>query len=545
MAAPKLGLDETMELLSRVLGAGDEDPDLSALSAALKAGLGLSELTKAPSTMSPGVELLTRGVKSSRRICSTPLDTCPSPFHPRVRTVPVCTIRDSTEAEMEGYGLAALAPLATVYPSTPSGGKGDTGVPGRGTKGIATASLQIKLPELDPKDLPEWAEEFLEFLLLTGQQHDDVRTKCTLIKKSCKQAFIQRQVKTAIRKSSSWGDFLKRLEQMYPVYETDLSVRTEIEELPPLPEFPTAARISEFVAQLEELMGRINPSSYEPTEPHLWHVGTIPPRTRENCKETSERKSRTHSYDELVDLLIELAMERENVSHMDKYLRKHLRREAPAEKLQGGRSPQPHPKPGKGKGGQLKHMKETPPAKGNRAPNLFYCQPTDDNGGPCHTPDCDGRSSCMLQLQRKQKTKDGQEVKHQDHFRCTITCAYCGKRRHYEDECHIKRRESEKLKKAKEERRKNAGKGGGGSTPGGTPGGGNPEGGRRNSAPPGGEKPGPTPKDEQPGERRTVPSTSSAGGADKGNENTQKRRLNWHSKCLQAAGFEVKFPEGE
>ena len=32
MAAPKLGLDETMELLSRVLGAGDEDPDLSALS---------------------------------------------------------------------------------------------------------------------------------------------------------------------------------------------------------------------------------------------------------------------------------------------------------------------------------------------------------------------------------------------------------------------------------------------------------------------------------------------------------------------------------
>ena len=92
MAAPKLGLDETMELLSRVLGAGDEDPDLSALSAALKAKLGLPELKKPPSTMSPGVELLTRGVKSCRGIRSTPLDTCPSPFHPLVRTVPVCTI---------------------------------------------------------------------------------------------------------------------------------------------------------------------------------------------------------------------------------------------------------------------------------------------------------------------------------------------------------------------------------------------------------------------------------------------------------------------
>ena len=43
MAGPKLGLDETMELLSQVMAASEEDPDLSALSAALKAKLGLSE----------------------------------------------------------------------------------------------------------------------------------------------------------------------------------------------------------------------------------------------------------------------------------------------------------------------------------------------------------------------------------------------------------------------------------------------------------------------------------------------------------------------
>ena len=151
----------------------------------------------------------------------------------------------------------------------------------------------------------------------------------------------------------------------------------------------------------------------------------------------------------------------------------------------------------------------------------------------------------MLQLRRTQKTRDGQEVKHQDQFRCTITCGYCGNRRHYKDECHIKRRESEKLKKAEEDRRKNAGKGGGGSTPGGTPGGGNPVGGRRNSASPTGRKPGPTPKVEQPREKRTAPSTPSASGADKGSENAKNRRLNWHSKCLQAAGFGVKFPEAE
>ena len=46
VAAPKLGLEETMELLSRGLGAGEEDVKLSALSTALKAKLGRSDLKK-------------------------------------------------------------------------------------------------------------------------------------------------------------------------------------------------------------------------------------------------------------------------------------------------------------------------------------------------------------------------------------------------------------------------------------------------------------------------------------------------------------------
>ena len=60
------------------------------------------------------------------------------------------------------------------------------------------------------------------------------------------------------------------------------------------------------------------------TEPHLWLMSKIPTRTWDDCRATSERKGRTHSYDDLVDLLIELALERENDSHMEKFLKKHL-----------------------------------------------------------------------------------------------------------------------------------------------------------------------------------------------------------------------------
>ena len=39
---------------------------------------------------------------------------------------------------------------------------------------------------------------------------------------------------------------------------------------------------------------------------------------------------------------------------------------------------------------------------------------------------------------------------------------------------------------------------------------------------------------------RPSPPTPAHGGEK--NENTKKCKLNWHSKCLQAAGVEVKFP---
>ena len=93
-----------------------------------------------------------------------------------------------------------------------------------------------------------------------------------------------------------------------------------------LPEIPSAARVFEYVCDLEYLFPRMSVGSYGAIEPHLWVMSKILQCTWDDCRATSERKGRTHSYDELVDLLIELALEGENDSHMDKFLKKHLGR---------------------------------------------------------------------------------------------------------------------------------------------------------------------------------------------------------------------------
>ena len=113
----------------------------------------------------------------------------------RHRTVPIAELQDVPVTETEKRGLSALAPLAGVSPSssglTPGGAK--MGRP------IAQANIQLGLPEFDPKNLPEWAEEFAEFLLLTRHSHVDVATKCSLLKRSCKKKFLQKQVKQIVK----------------------------------------------------------------------------------------------------------------------------------------------------------------------------------------------------------------------------------------------------------------------------------------------------------------------------------------------------------
>ena len=60
---------------------------------------------------------------------------------------------------------------------------------------------------------------------------------------------------------------------------------------------------------------------------------------------------------------------------------------------------------------------------------------------------------------KKQETNSGSKPKMPDQYRCTITCAFCGKRKHYEDECYHKQRLSAKLKG--KDPGKGSGKGGG------------------------------------------------------------------------------------
>ena len=89
---------------------------------------------------------------------------------------------------------------------------------------------------------------------------------------------------------------------------------------------------------------------------------------------------------------------------------------------------------------------------------LFWCDTRDEHGYLQHAPDCVQRDCFVVQWKR-QETNTGAKPKLPDHYRCTITCAFCGRTKRYEDECYRKQRLSAKLKG--EDPGKGSGKGGG------------------------------------------------------------------------------------
>ena len=394
-----------------------------------------------------------------------------SPFIPRTAQLPYSHVENPTRAELDGLGLTALSAIVDVEPygSSDLGGdpsndeppsmtsaspsedddpedpenlsgkkkrkKGRTkpheGRRSQEAKDIATSKIVLNLPEFTGKDLSEFAENFGRFLRMTGPSRGSGRVKCDLLLQCCKTKYLEKQVKQIVTRSATFTDVLVALQRQYPTYETDLSIRAEIQNLAVLPNNPKPARISELLADLDHGVGRLTPVSYGSNELLFWLLAKLPRELLDECRAKAERKAGALKYEDLLVLLLELALEKESDQHLNAY--------RPGEYGSGsqGRGYQGHRL---GQGTTLKNARIM-----SNVQDFFWWDARDEQGSLLHAPDCDQRD-CVVVQRKKQETNTGGKAKLPDHYRCTITCAFCGKRKHYKDKCYHKQCLSAKLK---------------------------------------------------------------------------------------------------
>ena len=130
-------------------------------------------------------------------------------------------------------------------------------------------------------------------------------------------------------------------------------------------------------------------------------------------------------------LLMELALEKESDLHLNAY------RSGGGGSGSHSRGSEGH-RPGQGTAPKNARIM-------SNVQDLFWCDARDEQGFLLHPPDCN-QHDCFVVRGKKQETNTGGKAKLPDHYRCTITCAFCRKRKHYEDECYHKQHLSAKLK---------------------------------------------------------------------------------------------------
>ena len=122
-----------------------------------------------------------------------------------------------------------------------------------------TNALNMEIPPFGGRNIEKYAEKFGRYLVLTGKTKAKDRVKANLIVQGIKDPDLQERVSKLLKWATSFEDFLKKLQDLYPTLETDLSVLGQISNVSHLPYDPKPEQVVKSLETLERLFDKLNP----------------------------------------------------------------------------------------------------------------------------------------------------------------------------------------------------------------------------------------------------------------------------------------------
>ena len=126
-----------------------------------------------------------------------------------------------------------------------------------------------------------------------------------------KKPEIKKLLRDLRRRASSFGEFLSFLEEAFPSLESDAKIIQDIRSIPALPETPAPHQVTNLrnLISAKILYLRESPTSHQKLE---WLWSKIPDAIWDELKK-KEYQARFHSYEDVFQVLMELAEDRERV----------------------------------------------------------------------------------------------------------------------------------------------------------------------------------------------------------------------------------------
>ena len=228
------------------------------------------------------------------------------------KSVPIKTLQ---EAHLHGLRILACLVVPTELETEDSEEEAERR---RERKGVATAKIETPLPVFTGRNIVFWAKDFARFLTLTGQTKASDMIKADLVVTGCKTDWLRELLEDLLSESNTFVEFLSRIEQTFPVLETDMHIRQQLLDLSKFKEVLKLDEINQMEAMIRKLVARLT-CGYSEYDKLILLRSQIPAKTWSECKDTQTRKALNHSYSDLLRLLEALSMERDSVQAANRH----------------------------------------------------------------------------------------------------------------------------------------------------------------------------------------------------------------------------------
>ena len=311
-----------------------------------------------------------------------------------------------------------------------------------------TNALKMEIPPFDGRKVEKYAANLGRYLVLTGKTKAKDRVKANLIVQGIRDSEVHERVSKFLKSATSFEDFLKKLQDLYPTLETDLSILGEISKVSYLPYDPKPEQVVKLLETLERLFDKLNPGVM--TEERKLMELSLKVNDNLFVEWTKNDKlfARMNSYGSLKDLMKERAQLSVGFKHLAASRRSTSGRTASSRYQEKQRDKE---KDTSFSGG---------PSSASSAPKadiselLSQCQSmitelkVSEREGK---GDKGGKGSCKGKDRGRGKGQGGRGGKAQmdpnaliAEFKARIQCKHCGTTNHYSDQCfEIQRKQKE------------------------------------------------------------------------------------------------------
>ena len=170
-----------------------------------------------------------------------------------------------------------------------------------------TNALKMEIPPFNGRNVEKYAEKCGRYLVLPGKTKAKDRVKANLIVQGIKDSELQERVSKLLKSATSFEEFLKKLQDLYPTLETDLSTLGEISKVSHLPYDLKPEQVVQLLETLERLFDKLNPGVMTEERKLMELSSKVNDKLLVEWTKDDKLFARMHSYGSLKDLMKERA----------------------------------------------------------------------------------------------------------------------------------------------------------------------------------------------------------------------------------------------